>query len=227
MGWLLQSTPNGQITWHNGGTTCYGAFVGTLLDRDVGIVVLTNLTNVGFPDAVGEWALGRLLGNPEIDYAAKALEQAKARTADDAATFTSPASPMPAPPLGGLAGSFGEPNFGTVTVTAAGEGLVAKIAATGAKLQLDPWNGDLRGEPRSRGTVRPDRGRISARSRPASPPSRSDRTARSPASTWSFGSCPTRPTPSGRPRRRDEGDRPAHCAQHGQQVEINEHILPR
>ena len=88
MGWLLQSTPNGQITWHNGGTTSYGAYIGTLLDKDVGIIVLTNLVNVGLPDAIGEWTFDRLLGNPEVDHAAQKLAAAKA-----AAAVADPAAP--------------------------------------------------------------------------------------------------------------------------------------
>ena len=140
MGWVLQATPNGQITWHNGGTTSYGAYVGTLLDKDVGIVVLTNQTNVGMPDAIGQWALDRLLGNPDVDHLATALERAKAGDAAVAAAFAPPAAPRPAPPLAGLTGSFSNPNFGDVAVTQSGEGLVAEISGTGAKIVLSPWN---------------------------------------------------------------------------------------
>jgi hypothetical protein len=143
MGWLLQSTPNGQITWHNGGTASYGAYVGTLLDRDVGIIVLTNAANVGFPDAVGEWALDRLLGNPEVDHAARKLEAARAAAEEDAATFTRPADPRPAPPLAALAGGFAEPSFGTMSLAPDGDGLIGTIEATGAKLSFVPWNGDV------------------------------------------------------------------------------------
>ena len=33
MGWVVQSTPNGRVVWHNGGTSAYGAFIGTAPDR--------------------------------------------------------------------------------------------------------------------------------------------------------------------------------------------------
>ena len=143
MGWVLQSTPNGQITWHNGGTTSYGAFVGTLLDKDTGIVVLTNQTNVGMPDAIGAWALDRLLGNPEVDYLAKALDAAQGGAAAAKARFTRPASPRPAPPLDGLTGSYANPSFGTVTVTAEGDGLVAEITGSGARIAFAPWDDEV------------------------------------------------------------------------------------
>ena len=78
MGWVIQTTPNGRIIWHNGGTPSFGAFIGTAPDKDIGVIVLTNETNVGFPDAVGEWVLDRLMDNPVVDHAAAKLAAAKA-----------------------------------------------------------------------------------------------------------------------------------------------------
>src|SRR5262249_54875705 len=103
MGWLIQMTPNGQVVWHNGGTTAFGAFVGTALDKDVGVIVLTNETNVGFPDAVGLWTFDKLLGNPTVDYAAAKLDEArKGYSAGD----PSPASGKPSSDLPLLVGDY-------------------------------------------------------------------------------------------------------------------------
>jgi CubicO group peptidase (beta-lactamase class C family) len=68
MGWVVQQTPNGSIIWHNGGTNGFGAFVGMQPDRDVGVIVLTNAQNMGYPDAIGLWLFDRILDNPEIDH---------------------------------------------------------------------------------------------------------------------------------------------------------------
>ena len=84
MGWVLQSTPNGRIIWHNGGTTAYGAYIGTRPTRMSGVIVLTNRDNVGLPDAIGEWTFDRLLGNPEVDHVALKLAAAKASFANGA-----------------------------------------------------------------------------------------------------------------------------------------------
>ena len=143
MGWVVQSTPNGRIVWHNGGTTAYGAFIGTAPDKDVGVIVLTNETNVGFPDAIGEWTLDRLLGNPEVDHVAAKLKAARDRAAADAAVFARPASPSPAPPLAPLAGDFVNPAFGKVGLREDGGGLMVELAGTGARLRLDPWDGGV------------------------------------------------------------------------------------
>jgi len=62
--------------WHNGGTTSFGAYIGFVPEARIGVTVLTNETNVGFPDAVRLWVLDRLLGNPSVDHVAKTLEAA-------------------------------------------------------------------------------------------------------------------------------------------------------
>ncbi|MDQ0316071.1 serine hydrolase [Amorphus orientalis] len=137
MGWALQSTPNGEIVWHNGGTLSFGAFVGFLPSRDVGIVVLTNAANVGFPDAVGLWVLDRFLGNPETDYAAETLSAAKAAAENEAGRWAAPSQPSGPPEF--PTGTYRNDAMGAVTVTEDGTAL-AMAFATGAVIKLTPWN---------------------------------------------------------------------------------------
>lgn len=143
MGWVVQSTPNGRLVWHNGGTTAYGAYVGTAPDKDVGVIVLTNETNVGLPDAIGEWTLDRLLGNPDVDHVAARLKAARDGAAAAAAPFVRPADPSPPPPLPPLAGDFANPAFGHAEVRETGSGLTLTLVGTGASLRIDPWDGDV------------------------------------------------------------------------------------
>jgi CubicO group peptidase (beta-lactamase class C family) len=88
MGWVVQQTPNGTIIWHNGGTFSYGSYFGFVPAKNAGIVVLTNETNVGLPDAIGEWVLDRLLDNPRVDHASNKLKAA--RSAFERSANTSP-----------------------------------------------------------------------------------------------------------------------------------------
>ena len=143
LGWVIQQTTNGSIVWHNGGTSSFGAFVGMAPDKSVGVIVLTNETNVGFPDAIGLWTLDRILDNPEVDYVAETLKGAKTRFATTANLFAKPTNPRPFPPLAPLAGNFVNPSFGEAAVAAEGDALVMEIQATGAKLKLEPWDGDV------------------------------------------------------------------------------------
>jgi CubicO group peptidase (beta-lactamase class C family) len=143
LGWVIQQTPNGNIIWHDGGTNSFGAYVGMVPDQNVGVIVLTNETNMGFPDAIGLWTLDRILDNPKVDYVADALKSAKTKFETIVKLFAKPASPRPFLPLAPLAGNFVNPSFGAVAVAPEGDALVMEIQATGAKLKLEPWDGDV------------------------------------------------------------------------------------
>lgn len=142
MGWMNTATRNGTIVWHNGGSDGFGAYVGLLPDRGVGVVVLTNEANVGLPDAVGLWLLDRVLDNPVVDHAAATLEQVEARFAELEASQAKPAAPRPFPPLAPLAGAFTSPMFGDARLALTG-GTLAFTLASGATLRLEPWDGDV------------------------------------------------------------------------------------
>jgi hypothetical protein len=120
---------------------CFGAYVGLQLDKRIGVVVLTNEANVDFPDAVGQWVLDRLLGNPEVDHVGERLKLAKASAEKDAKLWVRPANPRPSLPFGPLAGSFAHPAVGKVSVKQEGDELMMEFT-TGA-LKLDPWNGEI------------------------------------------------------------------------------------
>jgi CubicO group peptidase (beta-lactamase class C family) len=143
LGWVIQQTPNGSIVWHNGGTAAFGAFVGMVPEKNIGVIVLSNETNVGFPDTIGRWILDLVLGNTKVDHVADALKAAEANFGIAAQLFAKPASPRPFPPVAPLAGNFGNPSFGKAAVVLDGDTLVMELQATGAKLQLEPWDGNI------------------------------------------------------------------------------------
>jgi hypothetical protein len=143
MGWVVQQTPNGSIIWHNGGTNGSGAFVGMQPDRDVGVIVLTNAQNMGYPDAIGLWLFDRILDNPEIDHVGNSLKGAKTRYEASESLFDRPKSPRPFPPLVPLVGTFSHPSMGKAMVAVEGDVLVMQLQATGAKLKLEPWDGEV------------------------------------------------------------------------------------
>jgi len=143
LGWIVHQTRNGTVVWHNGGTSAFGAFVGFLPDHGAGVVVLTNTTNVGLPDAIGAWVTDRMLGNPATDYIAVTLKRAQDQAAESARMFAQPKSPRPAPPLSPLAGSFTNPAIGPATIAVDEPRLVMTLEATGARLSIEPWDGDV------------------------------------------------------------------------------------
>ncbi len=143
LGWLITQTPNGNIVWHDGGTGGFGSYVGMVPDRHVGVILLTNEIQMGFPDALGQWMLDRILDNPKRDDVAEKLKDVKALYEKAEKLFAKPASPRPFPPLAPLAGDFVSPSFGKAAVAPDGEALVMELQATGAKLKLAPWDGDI------------------------------------------------------------------------------------
>jgi hypothetical protein len=84
-----------------------------------------------------------VLGNPEVDYIASKIVEEKAHFVAAAGQFAPPVSPRPFPPLAPLAGAFVSPSFGEASVVVDGDALVMEILATGAKLKLEPWDGDV------------------------------------------------------------------------------------
>jgi CubicO group peptidase (beta-lactamase class C family) len=143
LGWVVQQTPKGNIIWHNGGTTSFGAYVGFAPETGVGVIILTNESNVGFPDALGLWTVDRLLGNPSVDHVAKTLEAAKAKYEGMQKQFTKPNKPRLSPPLASLAGNFANGSFGKAVVRPEGDALTMDLQATGAQFKLEPWDGDV------------------------------------------------------------------------------------
>ena len=85
-----------------------------------------------------------MLDNPKHDYVADKLKEAQRPPSREAAKrFAKPANPRPFPPLAPLAGKFVNPSFGEATVAQDGDALVMELHATGAKLKLEPWDGDI------------------------------------------------------------------------------------
>lgn len=142
LGWIVLQTPNGNIVWHNGGTTGFGAYLGLQLDKHIGVIVLSNQGNVGFPDAVGAWIFDRLLGNAPVDHVAETLKQVKKRFSDDDKKFAKPANPRPFPPLAPLAGNFVNTSFGKAALKHESDALLLELK-NGAQLKLEPWDGDV------------------------------------------------------------------------------------
>jgi CubicO group peptidase (beta-lactamase class C family) len=144
MAWMLTRTRNGDIVWHDGATYSFGAFLGLLPERDVGLIVLSNAANVGLPNALGIWALDRLLlDNPAVDYVADTLKKVKAKVASEDKVFARPASPRPFPALAPLAGSVVSPAFGKAVLRGEGDALVLELEETGAELALTSWDGEV------------------------------------------------------------------------------------
>jgi CubicO group peptidase (beta-lactamase class C family) len=143
LGWYNYLTPNGNILWHDGDALSFGSFVGLVPDKNIGIIILTNETNVEAPNSLGAWVLDRILGNTKRDYVAENLKNAKATFEAAAKRFAKPANSRPFPQLAPLTGNFANSSFGKAVLTVKDDALVIEVQATGAKFKLVPWDGDI------------------------------------------------------------------------------------
>jgi len=143
LGWYNYLTPNGNILWHDGDALSFGSFVGLVPDKNIGIIILTNETNVTAPNSLGAWVLDRILGNAKHDNVAESLKNAKANFEQTAKLFAKPSNPRPFPPLAPLTGNFVNSSFGKAVLTLKDDALVIEVQATGAKFKLVPWDGDI------------------------------------------------------------------------------------
>jgi CubicO group peptidase (beta-lactamase class C family) len=143
LGWYNYLTPNGNILWHDGDALSFGSFVGLVPDKNIGIIILTNETNVTAPNSLGVWLLDRILGNAKHDPVAENLKNAKAKFEATAKLFTKPANPQPFPRLAPLAGNFVNPSFGKATLATEGDALVMEFLTSGAKFNLVPRDGNI------------------------------------------------------------------------------------
>jgi hypothetical protein len=143
LGWYNYLTPNGNILWHDGDALSFGSFVGLVPDKNIGIIILTNETNVGAPNSLGPWVLDRILGNAKHDPVAENLKNAKATFEATTKRFAKPANPRPFPLLAPLTGNFVNSSLGKAVLTLKDDALVIEVQATGAKFKLVPWDGDI------------------------------------------------------------------------------------
>jgi CubicO group peptidase (beta-lactamase class C family) len=117
LGWYNYLTPNGNFLWHDGDALSFGSFVGLVPDKNIGIIILTNETNVEAPNSLGAWILDRILGNAKHDPVAENLKNAKATFEVTAKQFAKPANPRPFPRLAPLTGNFVNSSLGKAVLT--------------------------------------------------------------------------------------------------------------
>lgn len=140
-GWMTLGTREGNIIWHDGNALSFGSFIGMVPDRNLGVIVLGNATNVTFEPSLGQWILRKILDSPDVDLAAQGHAGAVAEYDDAARALQRPADPRPAPAPDRLTGTFDHPSFGRAMVRQEGDRLTMTFETTGAELGLTPWDG--------------------------------------------------------------------------------------
>jgi CubicO group peptidase (beta-lactamase class C family) len=143
LGWFVESYRGKKRVHHGGAIDGFMAQVSFLPAEGIGVVVLTNLGGNPLPDIVARHAADRLMGLERIDWNGRALERravaekasaaAKKSAGDERKTGTKPAHG-----LDEYAGEYSHPAYGSVIVTASGDGLAARFHDM--PLRLNHWH---------------------------------------------------------------------------------------
>ncbi len=148
LGWFVRDFRGERMLTHTGGLAGFISVTALLPGRRSGVMVMTNAEEAPVLRAMRHGAADRLLGRSDYDWiasSARVQAEADAKTRRDAAAAIVPAGGGAAPslPLAAYAGVYRDPWYGTVTVSAVGEGLRLSMDRT-PLLQgpLTPFDGE-------------------------------------------------------------------------------------
>jgi CubicO group peptidase (beta-lactamase class C family) len=138
--WLHQPFRPHPIIWHNGGTSGNKTMVAFMPGTGVGIVVLSNLITE-MPETLAFKFFDLYFHNPPRDWSKEGLEHMKQAGAKDKPPQR-PASPAPPLLLERYAGTFSNPVYGQVTITAEQDKLSMLLGVHQQKVLLQPFDRD-------------------------------------------------------------------------------------
>lgn len=139
MGWIKRFQPGYHVFWHNGGTPGHTTWVGFQPDRQVALVVLSDLGGTQMPDAAGFHFFDLLNRGEGPDYSSIFLKAHHENQARERAALTPPADARQPLPERSLEGSYRSPALGELRV---GQGLL-HFLDTGYSARLVPFDGSV------------------------------------------------------------------------------------
>lgn len=138
-GWIHSVYQPYPIIWHNGGTSGMKSIAAMVPEAQLGITVLTNLSETFLPEAVSRFLFDLWFENRSVDWSSELLNQQKETTKG----ISDPPAPyLPPRPLLLYTGSYRNDLYGPVTVSKAGRHLLMSLGAKNIKLTLRHWSGD-------------------------------------------------------------------------------------
>ncbi len=147
-GWMLSDYRGHRMVWHTGGWPGMVSRLTLVPGSNIGVVVLTNQEVGAAFNAVTYQALDMMLDEPSHDWV-DAYAKAVAKTGSDADAdwkkhlAARDVGSKPSLPLSGYAGTYRDPWYGDVAISAAGKGLAMQFAHTRELAgRLEHWQHD-------------------------------------------------------------------------------------
>jgi CubicO group peptidase (beta-lactamase class C family) len=151
MGWDVSTRPTGETLLSHSGAFLLGAATTVYMipSKQIGILVLTNGTPVGLPEAIALTFLDNFeYGAPKKDYLTLAgqtfanLRASVLASSTNYSAMKAPANPAPAGPTSQYVGIYNNRYFGQVEVEQQDQKLILRLPPLGAYYELSHWDGN-------------------------------------------------------------------------------------
>jgi CubicO group peptidase (beta-lactamase class C family) len=151
LGWNVGRDDEGELTLSHSGAFDLGTGTAVYLlpSRQLGIVVLTNGTPIGLPEAISVSFLDFFhYGSAKQDYLAlfkPLFEDSFRETQDSSPDYSKlppPSNPAPGGGLSAYAGTYVSPYYGTLLIEVERNQLILRLPPRGAYYELTHWDGD-------------------------------------------------------------------------------------
>jgi CubicO group peptidase (beta-lactamase class C family) len=151
LGWNVGKDASGALRLSHSGAFDMGSATAVYLapDQQLGIVVLTNGTSIGIPEAVSMSFLDYFrYGSAQVDYLPKfkpifeAMIQETQDSSVDYSTLTPPSNPSPPGQLSAYKGTYVSPYYGKLEIDVQRNQLIMRLPPRGAYYELTPWDGN-------------------------------------------------------------------------------------
>lgn len=141
-GWVVEQRADARLIWHNGGLDGFKSEVAFLPDHDLGIIVLSTLSDSQATAIVVRYALDYALDQAPQDLLPGGIKALDTFIASQRAMTARPAGARPMGPAADYTGLYVDGAGGPARVEVQGDGLRVAPLEARAAIHLAPWDGD-------------------------------------------------------------------------------------
>jgi CubicO group peptidase (beta-lactamase class C family) len=116
LGWIISQKKSYEMIWHNGDIQGAHSVLAFIPEANLGIVILSNLSQTLMPEAVALRFFDLAFDRPEKDYSEEYLETKKAKNAEQEKDLQPPQDLSPALPLEDYVGKYSNDIYGTFEI---------------------------------------------------------------------------------------------------------------
>jgi CubicO group peptidase (beta-lactamase class C family) len=144
LGWVVSHESSYTMIWHNGDIQGGHHFLAFVPEANVGIVILSNLSETQMPEAAALRFFDLIFNRPEKDYSAEYLKKTKKRKEEKKKELEPPQNSSSALPLENYVGKYSNDIYGTFEIaTKDGKLALSLPQSEGSSAILSHWSRDI------------------------------------------------------------------------------------